>query len=312
MTVEFLNINRSNDATLSSAYNFKIFQTFSPTDKKQYLGDRDNRTCRYCKKNESQTSFKNESHAIPISLGNKTLIDNLECDNCNKHFADYIEDSFSKFTLPHRSFGRIRGRGIPTYRDPHIRVSARDQQNLEITVQDDLASAINESGNLITINTTRQPYYPSAVYKMFIKIGICLMDDEDLPELHDLTSWILNRGHTPRVTGTKVIEWTVPGPLNPNWIKCLLCKAKPDFSDSHFKYMIVLMFGNHQYQAAIPTPSEFNKPKTFIFAPVLAPDSHIEKYGTPTFQDLDLTSGDILRNDTCQVTLSFEGLAGKN
>ncbi|MEX6156050.1 HNH endonuclease [Providencia hangzhouensis] len=41
-----------------------------------------------------ETSFNKEAHAISEALGNKSIILNEECDNCNEFFDKNIERDF--------------------------------------------------------------------------------------------------------------------------------------------------------------------------------------------------------------------------
>jgi len=68
-----------------------------------YLGDKTNRQCRYCGKTRPAVKFQKVAHAFPEQLGNKTLLDHLECDTCNEHFSTMLEDDFAKWTMPLRS-----------------------------------------------------------------------------------------------------------------------------------------------------------------------------------------------------------------
>ncbi|MFT6333913.1 MAG: histidinol phosphatase-like PHP family hydrolase [Halioglobus sp.] len=47
------------------------------------------RFCRFCKKSHPKVSFNDDAHNIPKSLGNRFLLSNHECDNCNKLFGKY-------------------------------------------------------------------------------------------------------------------------------------------------------------------------------------------------------------------------------
>lgn len=58
---------------------------------------KENRTCKYCGKDKQNTTFRNDSHIIPHSLGNNKYIDAEECDNCNQKFSLEIENDSTKF-----------------------------------------------------------------------------------------------------------------------------------------------------------------------------------------------------------------------
>ena len=47
-------------------------------DDKIYLDDKEDKDCRFCGKEKTETSFSNFSHAIPELIGNKKLIAHYE------------------------------------------------------------------------------------------------------------------------------------------------------------------------------------------------------------------------------------------
>jgi hypothetical protein len=81
---------------------------------KIFLGDKQNRRCRFCGKTEPEVSFRNDAHALPECTGNKSLFTYYECDVCNKAFGDGCDNDFGNWSLPMRTMSRIRGKnGIP-------------------------------------------------------------------------------------------------------------------------------------------------------------------------------------------------------
>src|SRR5262249_4440815 len=82
---------------------------------KVFLGDKNNRKCRFCGKAPPEVNFRKEAHALPECIGNKSLFTYYECDTCNQAFGDGCESDFAKWSLPMRTMSRIRGKtGIPT------------------------------------------------------------------------------------------------------------------------------------------------------------------------------------------------------
>lgn len=53
--------------------------------------DKSQRTCRFCGRKQPDVSFNNIAHTISEGLGNKNIITNDECDECNKWFGKEIE-----------------------------------------------------------------------------------------------------------------------------------------------------------------------------------------------------------------------------
>ncbi|WPX21043.1 hypothetical protein RHM58_14990 [Pseudomonas sp. 10S4] len=164
-----------------------------------------------------ETTFANDSHAIPLALGNHTLLDTLECDQCNKHFSVYLEDSFSKFTLPHRIVNTIRGRSKPKYKDKDFEITFSSRGNIEVNILEEGVGKIDfeavETGHLLKYTFTRQTYRPVAVYKMFVKIALALMPDVDRSRLGLLKQWVLSKDHTRMFSGVPVLQYEFQGLL---------------------------------------------------------------------------------------------------
>lgn len=74
---------------------YRCFCTF--LNKTYKVPKKENRTCKYCGKDKENTSFRNDSHIIPRSLGNSKYIDAEECDNCNQKFSLEIENDSTNF-----------------------------------------------------------------------------------------------------------------------------------------------------------------------------------------------------------------------
>lgn len=91
-------------------YDIVSYHALGPNSERVYLGDKTKRVCHYCGLAVPQFKFKKLAHAIPNQVGNDWNFDHEECDNCNEHFAKWVEDDFAKWTLPWRSMGRIKGK----------------------------------------------------------------------------------------------------------------------------------------------------------------------------------------------------------
>lgn len=310
MLDKFLAYNKDRDSAMAERYDILRIDIESPTQEKIYLGLGEPKVCRYCGDAASATTFNEQSHAIPIFLGNKTIIDLLECDRCNHHFGDHFENSFASYTLPHRSFQRTRGRGgIPKYKDKDFRIAASDQTNLEIWAQDSrgLEAFKVEGKNQLKIPLIRQPYYPTAIHKSLIKIALAIMPAEDHALFAELKKWLLSKNHLPALSGfVPVIEWIISGPVNPNKITCILAKAKKHYQDSTFKYQLIFQYGNFQYQLVIPVADESGKNKDFVFAPLLMPDSHFAQYGLSDYSEKYFLSVDRVVGEVVDVLIQYE------
>ena len=62
------------------------------------------KNCIFCKRNESEVSFKKPAHIIPAALGNKLLFSLVECDECNQKFGDTLENDLCNDIYAIRAF----------------------------------------------------------------------------------------------------------------------------------------------------------------------------------------------------------------
>ena len=89
--------------------NYTLIADYDLTEKK-YLGDSQNKICRFCGRKEPEVHFRKIAHAIPESLENINLFTNYECDECNHKFGNTIEDHLNKYLFPNRIASCILGK----------------------------------------------------------------------------------------------------------------------------------------------------------------------------------------------------------
>src|ERR1700693_159153 len=76
------------------------------------------RVCRFCSSSAPNVTFKNEAHAIPECLGNRSLTTEYECDDCNQFFGVGIENDFGNWSKAQRALSGVRGKkGVPTLKE---------------------------------------------------------------------------------------------------------------------------------------------------------------------------------------------------
>lgn len=310
MLESFLRWNERQNHAFTSRYQVLTVDIASAEQQKIFLGEGELRVCRYCSDDSTRTTFKEQSHAIPIFLGNKTVIDLLECDRCNHHFGDHLENSFANYTHPFRPVQRTRGRnGIPVYKDKDLRVAANGSSELEIWAHGNLGfeDLKVEGKNQLNLPMKRLPYYPTAVHKSLIKIALALMPAADLSRFGDLKRWLLEKNHRPGVIGFgPIMEWIINGPTSPDQIRCIVARANEHCKDTVFEYQLIFRFGNFQYQLTIPLSEEAGKEKSFVRAPLLMPDEHFRAFGLSNFEDKIFESGERVANEEVYLQLKFE------
>lgn len=223
------------------------------------LGDLKNRTCRFCGKQSPEVSFKKVAHAVPELLGNKSILSAYECDTCNKGFGQGIENDLGNWSKPMRTFIRIRGKsGVPTLKKggdkPGWRIEY-DQSRLNITAyENDPIFDVDEENKTVTFKIRREPYTPVAVLKAFMKIGVTLLPDEEVPNFSELMAWIKESDHSKLYFNKcPVIYAFLPGPMPNDLVAAFILRRKRTVTGYPYAFL-VLGYGNEVFQ--VPLPSE--------------------------------------------------------
>lgn len=254
--------------------------------KKIFIGNKENKTCRYCGEKEPKVNFKIEAHAIPEFTGNKTLIAYDECDTCNELFSRIIEDHFGKYLGANRTLSQIHGKkGVPTYKgkDGKSRISM-EETGLKITgYENDPIFEMDLESKTITITAHRQPYIPAAVFKCIVKMAVAISPDSLLSELSHLTKWIRESEHKYETFPYKPLvafEQFTPGPMPYPGVTLFLLKRKPMVTSVPYLQFIVA-FGNSMFQIIVPMPEQdrqlMNAPITLSLFPIPFADGY--EYG---------------------------------
>ncbi len=155
---------------------YKLDSSFhTQSNEEFYLGDKNNKVCRFCNKDKTQTSFKKIAHVVPSFMGNINVKSDYECDKCNELFAKYETDLASFIGL--RRFYEPIG----THDKKKRRVFKLPNSEAEVYATErgtELYDPRNEifeeldGGNTVKCKINKSPYVPLNVYKALIKIVI--------------------------------------------------------------------------------------------------------------------------------------------
>lgn len=279
-------------------------------NEKIYIGNKDNQVCRFCNKDEKDTTFKNVAHAIPEAIGNKKIILYEECDQCNQFFCENIEVHFDKVTKPWRNIAQIKGKKkIPSYvsKDQKSRIDVKE--GFEIIERfDSQITTLDEINNQLSIKYEIEPYIPQAVYKTFVKMALSVMPSDELLHFIPAIQWILEPDHTKTfMRPLKVLTTFIPGG-RPN-IEPIVILFKRKTNTNTYPYSIfVLAFGNMIYQIVVPTLHgvEKNSNTQTIVPKFPSPFEVQSKYGNVKHDILDWSSTGIARDEVLPVTFSYE------
>ena len=162
-------------------------------DDKITLGSETGRVCRFCNKNETETTFETIAHAIPEFIGNKKLIANYECDSCNHKFSRLLESHMGNYMNLWHTITQVKGkRSVPSFKtiNDKSRIDI-GSENVEISEYiDDNIITIDEEKKTLTITAKKRSYVPIAVYKTLTKMALTIMPENELKDFKTTMSLI--------------------------------------------------------------------------------------------------------------------------
>ena len=284
--------------------------------RRMFLGDSQNRLCRFCNKKNPDVSFRKRAHAIPELLGNSSLFSNYECDDCNTLFGSTIENDLGNWTKPSRTFARIRGKsGVPAIK----KVGSVEGWRIDYDVsgfhikqyESDPFIEIDETNKRLRLELKRDAFTPVAVLKAFVKIGLTILPPEELANFRTALNWIRNPNHAKAlVVECPVIHTFQPGPMRNDLIVLMLMRRRREVSGLPYAFM-VLGFGNDVFQVFLPSPEQdkgiVGKRLTL---PVFPTPGGVDpqRYGTARVRKLELCGRQPVRGETISIALGFESI----
>lgn len=154
-----------------------------PPDPISGLKKKEDRMCRFCSKKYPEVTFEKAAHIIPHMLGNEFLISDFECDSCNKVFSVY-ENQMANYLGISRTLWRVKGKkGVPNFYSPGNYTYAKTEAFFNLKEAVILAAQKYEfdlKEGTCTIEYDKNPYRPIQVFKIFLKIALCMMSEEEL------------------------------------------------------------------------------------------------------------------------------------
>lgn len=211
--------------------------------------------CRFCKKANNNTNFKNRSHVIPEFLGNGSMLLSSECDQCNRYFSENYDSHLSTFTAFERSILGIRGKnGIPNFQHDSLSIKIQ-HEGINPIIKIDPESGymkISEEKEEINFKFYKNPFIPYSVYKSFIRIGFCFLPIEVCKNLESSREFIRSKNKT--ILGSEVnsviIQYTVKNHFR-RFKFCIFEKINLN-QDNRPKYICTLVYNDKAYQYHIP------------------------------------------------------------
>jgi hypothetical protein len=286
---------------------------FLEPGKKIVLPGTADRICRFCGGRPPDVTYRMEAHAIPESLGNKSLSTEYECDACNASFGGGIENDFGNWSKPTRTFARIRGKsGVPTLKKGssggwRIEYGAAGFQISEY--EDDPICEVDQNSKLITFRLKRDPYTPVAVLKAFVKMGLSLIPAAELHNFQSALSWIKQSDHgIGLVQDFPILYSFIPGPLPNDKIAVMTFRRKDGCEEVPYAFF-VLGYGNEVFQVFLPSPErdlaiQGRQLTLYHFPTPYGEDP--SKYGPVRRGQLNLTGREIVKGQVASIVVGFD------
>jgi hypothetical protein len=251
-------VTQSYDAMQFYAENYKIAAGWClRPGVKLFLGDKNYRKCRFCGRSTPDTNFRNEAHAIPNCIGNKSLFVYYECDACNQRFGSGCENDFGNWSLPMRMMSRICGKtGIPTVKQGPNGIWRIDASSTGLTVNIDAEEGFYERDELtktLTFHLRRAPYRPAMIVQTMVKIALSIMPDNEMANFQCILEWI--RPDTPALAlaaPTPFIHNFIGGPMSSDLLTVAVLTRQSDNLPTWYSCLL-LMYGHELLQMVIPS-----------------------------------------------------------
>jgi len=277
---------------------------------KQFIGNKENRICRFCGKDESETTFSDVAHAVPESLGNKDLILLEECDECNHFFGNGIETHFDKVAKPYRNIGQLKGKNkVPSLksRDKTFRVDIKNDFVIQ-EMETNPKICVDEDAKTIKYNIEIEPYIPSAVYKALVKMAISIMPEKSLKYFKNAISWIRDSDHKKLLMNPLIIfQKFYPGirPYDKPIVNLFVNKIN---GKNNYPYCLFsIMFGNIKYQIVVPSQVDMIFQNIEVSIPIIPnPLDFMNPFGFSTFEHVDYSGINLENNKKIPVCYSFQ------
>lgn len=167
-----------------------------------------NRSCRFCGASGA-SSFRKRAHLVPEGLGNKWLLSNSECDQCNHRFGAF-ESSLCTSIGPLLTIGGVKGKANKVRQTGlsasghsirHIR-DVEGKRNISFSLVENGQVAGSSIGTEISFFQDRrivfrtpapkESFIPRDAYKGLTKIGLGLLPATEMERFSKLRSWIMN------------------------------------------------------------------------------------------------------------------------
>lgn len=284
-------------------------------DEVDYLGTKSPRRCRFCGLAWPDVKFGNAAHVLPQFMGNRNVLSWFECNNCNDRFSRY-ESSFAQFIKLERTLGGMKGRRnrIPEFEDDAGGIAVKPgEHSFQLIIYEDCESVFTDHDNKeLKIKTVRPDYVPIHILKTIVKIGLSLLDDDEVTDYEIARQFIMSDEYDLAFAGNpmlRVYGYWIPGPTVTKHPNAALYGIDNACAESVPAKQLILNFGNYCLQMVLPfgrADKHLSGKKTQVpLFPLLIDPEWLRRYGDYQMLALDLTSAEWQKGEKHQLTMAF-------
>jgi hypothetical protein len=154
------------------------------------------KTCKFCSKTTSETTFNNVPHIIPELLGKNNFTSNEECDNCNELFGR-CETDLANYISPYQTLiGQKTKKKIPIFQgrkdeNQNSTMIKSVNGNPHFNFGNNLSDFnYDYQNNQLNVTLKKKKFVPINVYKGLVKIGLSLCPKRELESYRKTIKWL--------------------------------------------------------------------------------------------------------------------------
>ncbi|GAB6725427.1 HNH endonuclease [Bacillus cereus] len=166
---------------------------------RKFLGNRNEKKCIFCGRNSDKVSFKKEAHVIPAALGNKSLFNWDECDECNEKIFSVHENELLNYLQLERILVRGKPRkGSPKYKPAKANsfITSTPGTNvvtISLDEEESVFEILEEENNILKLKCNNMPPYSlSGVCKALVHMAWSVLPEEKRSNFPYIYDWVNN------------------------------------------------------------------------------------------------------------------------
>jgi hypothetical protein len=149
----------------------------------------DTKVCRFCQRSYPTVAFRKKAHAIPEALGNKLIILNEECDECNEWFGKNIERDIIYYFSIDRILFDIKGKnGIPKLKTKSFEMQ-KYQDKLVLIIKNRIKKGTDILNDGLDLKIPHKISLQN-IYRSLCKFFLSIIDIKYLSYFTDTIAWI--------------------------------------------------------------------------------------------------------------------------